>query len=271
MDLICGSYFKHQCRHQFTDYRSESSCFFNYKEDKSIENNLVFCRPEFLRDLHKTDIVKDEFVLVTHNSDINFTEALAQEVLTALPKMTHWYTQNLMTANEKISPIPIGIANPKWPHGNTDTFEKVMSESNEKDNLVYVNFNYLTNPKERLYCFEQLGMKPIIYPKPYELETYKVFLTETLEGYLRDVSKSRFIVSPDGNGKDCHKVWESLLMRAIPIVTDSFFARRFRQMGVPILIINDWNEFESLELSEDLYNEMWSGFDPSILTFDFFK
>ena len=117
MDLICGSYFKHQCRHQFTDYRSESSCFFNYKEDKSIENNLVFCRPEFLRDLHKTDIVKDEFVLVTHNSDINFTEALAQEVLTALPKMTHWYTQNLMTANEKISPIPIGIANPKVEHG----------------------------------------------------------------------------------------------------------------------------------------------------------
>ena len=87
---------------------------------------------------------------------------------------------------------------------------------------------------------------------------------------MRDIKKSYFVVSPDGNGKDCHKTWESIYMGSIPIVTDSYFARRFKQLGIPIYIIDDWNQFSSLNLSTELYYAIWNNFDIKELNLEMF-
>ncbi|HAI40090.1 MAG TPA: hypothetical protein DCM40_19355, partial [Maribacter sp.] len=69
----------------------------------------VFCKPEFLQLLKDSKLMKEEpFTLVTHNSDINFTEEYVNAVVEFFPHMKHWYTQNLLCEHSKVSPIPIG-------------------------------------------------------------------------------------------------------------------------------------------------------------------
>ena len=55
-------------------------------------------------------------------------------------------------------------------------------------------------------------------------------------------------------------------MGSIPIVTNSFFARRFKELGVPLIIINDWSEYKNLELSKELFEDTWKDFNINNLS-----
>lgn len=267
MNFICGTYFKQQCWLQLVDYKDERTPEFSVKHNKSAGNNYVFCIPEFLEVFKDINIVGDsDFVLFTHNSDINFTDEYVEAVVDLFPNMTHWYAQNLVCDHPKVSPIPIGIANPKWSHGNQDRFKKVIAKKTDKTKDVYVNFNTSTNPKARNYCLEQLGTSlETEYPNAAIVEDHDSFVNSTQEKYLTNIASSRFTVSPIGNGVDCHKTWEAIYMKSVPIVTRWSGVETFKKLGIPILIIDDWKEFKDLDLSEQLYADIWQDFDPSSL------
>lgn len=55
-----------------------------------------------------------------------------------------------------------------------------------------------------------------------------------LEKSLEALADSRFVLSPEGNGIDCHRHYEALLMGAVPIVEDSPMARA-KYAGCPVL------------------------------------
>jgi hypothetical protein len=57
-----------------------------------------------------------------------------------------------------------------------------------------------------------------------------------------------FVVSPFGNGMDCHRTWEALLLGCIPIVRSSGMDPMFE--GLPVLIVDNWSEVTS-ELLDD--------------------
>ena len=281
MNFLCGTYFKHQCGLQLTDYKNaRDSVFVNFK-DESLDNNLVFCKPEYLSLLStyaKIGSVKlpDKFDLVTHNSDINFDAQQIDYVFDLFPNINNWYTQNLVFEHPKVKPIPIGIANPKWSHGNQSRFLEIMGESQEKTNKVYVNFNASTNPPARYDCLNKISDQYPLqnksnYPNAASIQDHDDFVDSTQKDYLRDIAKSYFTVSPVGNGLDCHKTWESIYMKSVPIVTRWHGVEKFKEMGIPILIIDDWSELKNLELSPDLYKKTWRDFNPSSLNFNFFS
>ena len=199
---------------------------------------MFFCKPEFLNIFKELNILGDsEFTLVTHNSDINFNKEYVEAVLGFFPNMIHWYTQNLLCDHPKVSPIPVGIGNPKWSHGKQERFKKIMSKDIEKSNDVYVNFNVSTNPKARNYCLDQLKMSiKTDYPNAAVIADHDKFVESTHETYLTDIAQSYFTVSPVGNGEDCHKTWEVLYMRSIPIVTRWFGVEKFKSLGIPMII-----------------------------------
>lgn len=57
-------------------------------------------------------------------------------------------------------------------------------------------------------------------------------------GYLREVHRSKFVVSPPGTGEDCHRTWECVLLGAIPIVSNSTLWPLFSK--APTLVTDDW-------------------------------
>ena len=281
MKFLCGTYFKHQCRVRLTDYKDARTPEFCVQIEDELQNDYVFCKPEMLGQLSIHAMIgaiklPDGFTLVTHNSDINFGEEEINHVIKLFPKMGQWYTQNLMFDHPKVKPIPIGIANPKWSHGNQDRFVDIASKELKKIQNVYVNFNVSTNPQARSECLEKIGFPYNLqleknYPNASSIKDHDNFVETTQERYLTDMASSYFTLSPVGNGVDCHKTWESIYMKSVPIVTRWHGVEKFQKLGIPMLIIDNWSDFKNLNLSEDLYNELWQDFDVKSLDFNLFK
>jgi len=102
-----------------------------------------------------------------------------------------------------------------------------------------MNFNISTNNK-RNEVFFKLKEKPFVY------NSKRV----SFERYLKDIKSHRFIICPPGNGIDCHRVWESLIMDSIPLVEKSTAMSYYSNL--PIIFIGKWDE-----LNEDFLEEQY--------------
>lgn len=72
--------------------------------------------------------------------------------------------------------------------------------------------------------------------------------------YFKTLPTYKFVISPEGNGIDCHRHYESLLAGCIPIVEDNLFMRQ-KYNGLPILYTRDYSEITT-EYLEKKYEEM---------------
>lgn len=178
------------------------------------------------------------------------------------------FAQNADLIHKKLIPVPIGIAHHLYnnAHGNIQNFNKVQSENNIKDNLIYANFSVNTNAKERCDCLLHTKMKLVDqegngwHEKSDVLEWYQ---PKSHESYLRDLSKSYYCLSPRGNGIDCHRTWESLYMRCIPIVTRNLVTESHSYL--PIIILDSWEDFKIEDYTIDKYHEIMKNFEVSNL------
>ena len=72
--------------------------------------------------------------------------------------------------------------------------------------------------------------------------------------YFEELPKYRFVISPEGNGIDCHRHYEALMAKCIPIVEDSALIRA-KYGNAPILYTRDYREITQ-EYLEQKYAEM---------------
>ncbi len=177
--------------------------------------------------------IKNPFILLTHNSDTSapghHTAFLNDQ------KIIHWFGQNSdIMDHSKFTAIPIGIANPKWPHGDTVVFNRVLNTIKEQfynqDQKLYINFFVKNNRLVRQSLINQFQDNPLA-----------IFSSQKpLQDYLEDMAKCRYVLSPPGNGLDCHRTWEALLVGSIPVVKTSTLNALYNQL--PVIIVDDWAE-----------------------------
>ena len=262
---LCGNAFKSICKYSSGSYSEAHKHDFDFRVVDSLDNKLLFVKTEYLE--HFFCYIKLDFpyTLISHNSDISVDENILVDDKSIFhwlenPLIKKWYTQNVCCNHPKIHSIPIGIGNPKWKHGNEEVLTSIIDRElhKQKDNLVYCNFNISTNPIERSKCLKYSGMT---------LEGGNGgFHNLDFEPYLEQLAKSYFVLSPNGNGVDCHKHWESLYVKTIPIVTKSRNMEFYKDL--PFLVIDDWEDYKNLNLSEDLYKEILGDFNPESIYFD---
>ena len=72
--------------------------------------------------------------------------------------------------------------------------------------------------------------------------------------YFEELPKYRFVISPEGNGVDCHRHYEALMAKCIPIVEDSALVRA-KYGNAPILYTRDYSEITQ-DYLEQKYAEM---------------
>jgi hypothetical protein len=244
MELITGNKFKRNCH-----YSLDECGFIKNNEPNNDEIIKIFVKIDYVHSFFKQKQNRP-YILVTHNGDIPVDDNYLRYMDD--PNLIKWYGQNIMTNHDKLVSIPIGLANEKWTHGDENIFNEVIEQNLPKERLIYVNFDVNTNRRERNYCLSELNRKGL------EM-SHKLPFKE----YLQEVSKSYFVVSPNGNGVDCHKTWESLYLRTIPIVTKSININFYRDY--PIIIIDDWSDFNPDDFTVDLYNKIWVTFDTDKL------
>jgi hypothetical protein len=72
--------------------------------------------------------------------------------------------------------------------------------------------------------------------------------------YFNDLPCYKFVISPEGNGIDCHRHYEALMAGCIPIMEDNSLIRE-KYRGCPILFTKDYSEINEYYL-EQRYKEM---------------
>lgn len=176
--------------------------------------------------LSNLDKINHEFTLITHNSDFGILQQY--KPFLANRKIKKWFGQNNFIKDNKTISLPIGIARKEYPHGNTQVLSNI-SKNNKKTYLVYKNFNIDTNIQERIEIDNITSKNKILMANRC-----------TPEQYLNFISKSVFVISPPGNGIDCHRIWECLYLKTIPVVKYHPVLDQFKEF--PILFIENWND-----------------------------
>jgi hypothetical protein len=72
-------------------------------------------------------------------------------------------------------------------------------------------------------------------------------------------SEYAFVISPHGNGLDCHRTWEAIALGTIPIVKTSPLDNLFE--GLPVWIVKEWsqvNEPSMLKKIEEYKNKKFN-------------
>jgi len=229
----------------------EDACNINLSSFK--KGDVVFIKTEFLDRFIGEFLPKipEPFILITHNSDCDIPGKWS--FLLDEPKLLAWFGQNVMDASHpKLHPLPIGITNRYNFNGEASVYfsalkKAQMRQKHPKQVLAYWNMNIGTHPQERKESYEHFSnMKACL--TLHHLVPFK--------NYVRNLLKSHFIVSPRGNGLDCHRTWEALYFGAIPIVKHSGIDSLFE--GLPVLIIEDWSQ-----VSEELLIKTLSTLEPS--------
>lgn len=80
------------------------------------------------------------------------------------------------------------------------------------------------------------------------------FKTSDAITYFKDIGRYKFVICPEGNGIDTHRLWETIYSKGIPIVEDNPQMRE-KCKGLPILWTTDYSE-----LTEEYLNKQYTYF-----------
>jgi hypothetical protein len=183
---------------------------------------------------HKIHHFKNAFVLITHNADTNLlnNNTNVMKILES-DLLLGWWGQNLCFIHEKIHPVPIGIANSMWEHGNLEALQTCKNHIRTKQ--LYVNFNEYTNSDKRKPCLSALS-------------NYGILPMVNFKDHIKRLSEYVSCACPPGNGVDTHRLWESLYTGCVPVVIRSPFIETlmyYTNNQLPLIILDSWEEYDT--------------------------
>jgi hypothetical protein len=249
----------------------EEYLFALVKNPSTQFNNMrIYVCSELLPYFVKTILqhINVDFVLLTGDSDLNIPiDVLDSEGLSRLLSNSYlrrWGAQNLMhVSNPKQLQLPIGldyhtyVINPasEWRLPNESTLpiqqEKLLQELrcsslplNQRIPKIYTNAHHRLdkfNDRSKAIQAIQEASNNLLILEPYIIPRTKVW-----ENY----TKHAFILSPFGNGFDCHRTWEALCCGCIVIMRNSFMAPLFE--GLPVLNVREWSDINEELLQKTL-------------------
>lgn len=224
---ISGDSFRSLAHHIYDDVTTMNPASVRYKDIVFVKTNLL---GDFFYTVHP--FITNKYILITHNAD----EAAPGEFESYLndERILFWFGQSPSIMNhKKFIAIPIGIANRYWDHGSIERFTQIICAlpiDQQREYLLGINFRSETNPTAR----NQVAR--LFATKPYCTNIFN----EDHEHYLRNMTRTKFVISPAGNSLDCHRIWEALYMGAIAIVLSSELDELLSDL--PVLIVKNWQE-----------------------------
>ena len=222
------------------------------------ESDVIFCQSENLESLVSEILIglQVKVILLLGNSDSNHGKNL--DFLAKINSVRYTFAQNLLVRLPNVSSLPIGLEN-LWRRNNGKIvlFKGASINHSKKTNRVMWTFTIKTNKEARLLAARQLSKSSIA-------DNVGILKPKTHAELLR---RYAFVACPPGNGADTHRVWEAMYLRCIPIVLRNHMNEYFKELGLPIWVIESYSEIE--ELSEtalgDKYAELSHKFDSKWL------
>jgi len=192
----------------------------------------IFCKTDFIGYLfNNIKESKHKYNLITHHSDYPIDESRWN---IKPPCIKKWFAINPTIKHPDLISLPLGLKTHKSdylePVYMTSWFAKNFErlQNNSKSNTVYCNWS-ITNA-DRKGIIDTLKNNNVNYIHDSNLP---------FNEYIERMSQNKFVLSPPGNGIDCHRTWEALYIGCIPIVIKDYI---YESWNLPILQVNDFSE-----------------------------
>jgi len=141
-----------------------------------------------------------------------------------------------------VTPIPIGLENlHHLKNGllsdfmNYKKFTILEDEKECRSRYILCSFNIHTNQEQR---------EPLMNAIKFSRHEF-CGAGMSAPIFRRAVSESFFVISPPGNGNDCHRTWEAIALGAVPVVKTGTLAKSLINY-LPIHEVENWEEFLAL-------------------------
>ena len=247
----------------------------NYKPLITSNNkaSTIYVCSSALRDfvnsiLHR---INTPFILICGDCDENFPQQclspIAFQELISNTYLVHIFAQNCFLNHSKITRIPIGldfhtIRHIDKPIHQETTLFNIVSNSQpftQRIPLIYSNFHFALQYASRKEAYTGLD-NSLVYYEPSRADRTDSW---------RKQAQYAFVASPRGNGEDCHRTWEALVLGCIPIVKSSPLDPLYEDL--PVLIINNWSDVNSKLLENTIHEFSNKTFNPNKLNLSYWK
>lgn len=225
----------------------------NYGKWIVKNNDVVYVPGSAVKDFIHNMLprIRCNFTLVTGDCDesmpIDVLSVKEFETLINDPRLKHWFSQNLVVTHNKMTGIPIGLDyhtffySVPWYYSPQTAFmqEIVLKDILRKastNRLLKCYANFQTNTPMNNLQSDRLMAKSQIPADLVDFEENRISRTEI---WKKQVTY-HFVISPHGNGLDCHRTWEALVLGNIPIVRHSQIVHLFKDL--PVLIVRRWSD-----------------------------
>jgi hypothetical protein len=254
-NFIDGDYFESLSDFSFGDMHSTNFKQPSFQILKDVfdrfEKPCLFIETHRLPNLFKELNGFPDCKIIAHNSDATYGE----DMLPHVPKnvISLWCQNYNYIENDVVKSLPIGLERVRWfpEQRKQELLYNKISEGIVRDKLVYMNFNPETNPL-RKQIYESLKDKDFITVE-------MVGNGGNYENYLNNLKRHKYVISPPGNGIDCHRNWEAIYCGCIPIVLDSYFTRNIYK-DLPVSLTTNYDKFNNINVDMDntkSYVDFW--------------
>jgi hypothetical protein len=257
--FIASRGFHQLCIHKITDPKSESRLLPASYPEKPGESIYIHTTALDRFSVEMLPLIQVPFVLVSGDTDM-VVPIDCQNVTNKIldyPHLICWYAQNcIKTDHQKLKQLPIGMdfhtlekSGHAWgPRQSIDQQESTIKNMKtwdiQKKSICYANFHFLMTTR---FAYDR---RDAISGIPRKLVMYEPRPLPRLQSWINMI-QCKYVISPHGNGLDCHRTWEAIILGCIPIVRTSPLDPMFE--GLPVLIVKDW---------KDVTQELLDSFTP---------
>jgi hypothetical protein len=142
-----------------------------------------------------------------------------------------------------LKPLPIGVALPRPGFAEEDRMLTQLVETRsrpwqERQALVFsdTHLSVKTNRRERKAAAAAVEGLPFVDKLAARLPKVD---------FWARMQDCQFVLSPPGNGLDCHRTWEALILGSVPIVKRTSLARMFEEDDFPVVQVTSYDELRA--------------------------
>ena len=184
-------------------------------------------------------LMKDtQFIIFCNNEDTPITDDIHSHIP---PNVLAIYAANAVGCGGKVHPIPYGLQRKLYPVDvRLDEMQTALKSDPKPTKLLYINHAEHTNISERG------NIRDMFADKSFATVSPRVDYPE----YCRMIQAHKFMICPEGNAVDCHRNWEVLLLKRVPIMKRNPYLEECYK-DYPILWVDDYADVNKTLLAEN--------------------
>ena len=196
--------------------------------------------------------LKQPCILVTTDGDksmpSSYSKIISNKILNH-KYITKWYTQNYDKSiiHHKLNHYPIGfdLHTPRWLINNSKSQKiKFMIKERKSNptstrikNKIFSDTHNSRSHPVRTDIFNIIKDNPL-----FDLSKG----SKSFSFITKQYNKYNFVISPRGNGLDCHRTWELFLAGVIVITFSSSLDDMYIKNELPVVILKNINELKTI-------------------------